>query len=173
MHPQRVLGITLLVIVLGLAGLITGCVGMPWDQTTGAHVDDVQISLWVSHHSVEVGQPLQMRLTAHNSGSQTAVFQSENKPVLQVFATGRVGSTGQSVWGPEWPGEGKLTPQLTRLELKPGETKTIVEMTWTPDEQFQGALMWVGGVFWYGTDAESRDGFAVPVTIGFVYSPFP
>jgi len=73
-----------------------------------------------------------------------------------------------------WSDGKPLTRELTHLELKPGELKTI-EMTLTPDERFDRSIVWVDGFFWYRDDEQSYNMVGgLPVTVGWTGpGPFP
>ncbi len=153
-----------LIAFLTLIVFLTGCLGFPWAQSGSNTTDNVRLSLWVSHHSVRVGQPLQIRFTARNLGNETAIFETQTESVMDINIGVRpLGGGGFYV---RWSDGKPLTRELTRLELKPGESKTI-EMTWTPDERSDYSIVWVDGIFWYRDDNRQYVG-GLPVTVGFV-----
>ena len=103
-----------------LSLLLTGCaliwqpeVGMPWAQEGGGIVDDVLVSLSVGYHSVKVGQPLLIRLTAHNEGKEMAVFQTTSKPVLDISIGATRPAEDKALPGLRWS-DGKELPRNSR-----------------------------------------------------------
>lgn len=168
------------IILSAIALLLTGCfmisppqVGSPWPQEAGGLIGDVRILLWVGYHSVNIGQPVLVRLTARNEGNKTAVFHSKSKPVLDITVGAHRGYDNTHLPLVRWSDGKPLTPDLTQLELKPGESKTIL-MTWTPNQEYLSSLASISGDLSY--DAETYWYHHVPgviVTVGWTPGPLP
>jgi hypothetical protein len=141
--------------------ILMGIVGAPWPQTNGTGVGDLSITIWTSHHSVQVGQPLQIRFTARNRGHQTVIYQTQNRAIMDIIVA------GFQVGGLAWSDGKPLTPELTRLELQPGQEKTL-EMTWVPDARYERVVVHVGGYLWFGPEDWQYGDTGLTVTVGFV-----
>jgi hypothetical protein len=139
---------------------------MPWPQGNAGGVGDVLVSLSVGYHSIKVGQPLQIRLTAHNEGKEMAVFQTTSKPVLDISIGATRPAEDKALPGLHWADGKELTLDLTRLELKPGESKAI-ELTWTPDAQYDRSIVHISGYLWFEKGGVlNRSSPGVTVTVG-------
>jgi hypothetical protein len=80
------------------------------------------VEIWASTNCAAPGEVVRARATVTNRDSRTQIAELEEQPVLDIIITDQ---NGEHRWS-----EGKpLTPDLMRLELKPGESKTI-EMEW-------------------------------------------
>lgn len=147
---------------------------MPWPQEKGGFVGDVLVSLSVGYHSIKVGQPLLIRLTAHNAGKELAVFQTTSKPVLDISIGATRPAEDKALPGLRWSDGKELTPELTRLELKPGESKTI-ELTWMPDEQYDRSIVYITGYLWFEKGGVlNRSNPGITITVGWTGpGPFP
>jgi len=114
--------------------LLTACVGWPSPQAGATGLDDLTLILWVSHRSANVGQPVTIRFTVRNDGKErTTVYERTGKPVMDIIvgtAPTRPGAPPR----PRWSDGKELTSELTRLELKPGESR-VIEMIWIPNEE--------------------------------------
>jgi len=102
------------------------------------------LTLWVSRGRTSVGQPVQIRYTVDNFGDRTEVIQLQEKqePVMDILVFfGRLGSTTRIYWSDGH----EITPEMRRLELAPGESKTI-EMTWVPDKKATNESVLVSGM---------------------------
>jgi hypothetical protein len=66
-----------------------------------------------------------------------------------------------------WSDGKPLTADLTHLQLKPGESKTI-EMSWFPDERFKDGIMSINGFLRFGDNASDCGTTGVVVTVGFL-----
>lgn len=149
-----------------LSLLLTGCGGISPPMSSATGIGDVGILLWVSHQVVNVGQPLQISFTASNRGREIADFQTQSKPVMDINIGGTKRS-GEPTGFLRWSDGKPLTADLTHLQLKPGESKTI-EMTWIPDERFKDGIMSINGFLRFGENASDYGTAGVVVTVGFV-----
>ena len=123
-----------LITLLILTAFMLGCSrpSKPVSDAAGRS-DDVLVQLWVSSDCVQPGEVVKIRVTVTDTSALNQVIESSDQPVLDI------------VFGnPDHPflrwSDGKpLTSDLTRFELKPGESKSI-EMDWVPDSSFQGPV---------------------------------
>ncbi len=153
--------------------LLPGCVGWPSPQSGATVLGDLTLILWVSHQSVNVGQPVTIRFTVRNDGKErTTVYERNGKPVMDIIAGTSPVREGDPP-RPRWSDGKALTPELTRLELKPGEAR-VIEMIWTPSQRDYQYDRRIAGRVWYcdGPDLCYNE-VGLGVTVGFVYSPFP
>ncbi len=108
-----------LLVVSAFAIALSGCRGGPvsvenWREN---HV----VQLWASKSCADYGEIVTIRATATNRDSRPLVVELKDQPVLDII----VGYPDMVRWSAGKP----LTLDLTRLELKPGESKTI-ELQW-------------------------------------------
>jgi len=139
---RRFYQVALLIVV---AGLVTNC-SLLWGEAVSNTATDgiFGLTLWVSQKQVSVGQPVAIRYTVDNFGDRTEVIQLEEKqePVMDILVFfGPLGSTTTIYWS-----DGReITPEMRRLELAPGESKTI-EMTWIPDKWATNESVRISGI---------------------------
>ena len=131
----------LLVLPIGIASLLACCFlqgSEPKSETRGA--DSLKLVLWVSHARPNSGETVELRFTVENTHSKTVVIRSEEKPVMdiEIYHGARINRTTLY-----WSDGKEITPEMQKLELAPGESKTI-EMTWVPEEGSYTA--WAGGL---------------------------
>ncbi len=108
-------------IIFGL--LLMGCLQGPRPPMSNSSVmSNLAVTVWISNPCVQPGDKVHLRATVSNHGLQTEVMDLKDKPVLDIVISL---DNGEVRWSDGKP----LTPELTQLELKPGETKTI-EMDW-------------------------------------------
>ena len=108
----------LLAICLGF--LLIGCMHRSISQKAGGTPYVVEI--WASDACPKQGDTVTLRATATNVDPETQVVELKDQPVLDIVV-------GNLTDGQRWSAGKPLTPDLTRLELKPGESKSI-EMSW-------------------------------------------
>ncbi|HEX4850679.1 MAG TPA: BsuPI-related putative proteinase inhibitor, partial [Puia sp.] len=77
---------------------------------------------WASSSCVEKGEQFQVRATVTNQGTKTQVIELKENPVLDIW----IGPANTPL--ARWSDGKTRTSDLTRLELKPGESKSV-EMT--------------------------------------------
>lgn len=100
---------------------ITGCrTPKPTSDTRPA--GNIGVQLWASSDCVQPGETVNLRATATNHGSQVFAIELTDRSVFDLV----VKTSGKTT---RWSDGKQLTPDLTRLELKPGESKTI-EIDW-------------------------------------------
>ncbi len=88
------------------------------------------IDTWASGTCVKSGDTIKLRSTVTNEGKQTEVIQLTDHPVLDIMIRDR-SRNGLSADDKiiHWSDGKTITPDVRRLELKPGESKTL-EMDW-------------------------------------------
>jgi len=128
-----------------IAALVTNCGtlgGGPKTEVWGS--GNLGLTLWVSRSLPSVGQPVKIRYTVDNPTDRTEVIQLEEKqePVMDIEIHFGAGSDWTTLY---WSDGREITPEMRRLELAPGESKTI-EMTWVPDEKAGGYPVSIRGI---------------------------
>lgn len=95
----------------------------PIDDKRSIHGDiNYTVELWASTNCILPGETVTVRATVTNVGSQTLIIDLRDQVVFDLIITDQ---NGEHRWS-----EGKsLMPELTRLELKPGQSK-MLEMQW-------------------------------------------
>lgn len=106
-------------LALLLVLLLLGCRGGPISAEDRR--GNVFVELWASRSCADYGETVTLRATATNRDSRPLVVELKDQPVLDII----VGYPDQVRWSTGKP----LTSDQTRLELKPGESKTI-ELQW-------------------------------------------
>ncbi|MBI4786326.1 MAG: hypothetical protein HY782_04690 [Chloroflexi bacterium] len=98
-------------------------------------VDDIRVELRASADCVQPGERVRLEAVVINESSTTVVVETRDQPVLDIWVGGTA-ATPRFRWS-----DGKfLTSDITRLELRPGESKTI-DMNWIPDSSIQGPVL--------------------------------
>ncbi|MBI4786324.1 MAG: hypothetical protein HY782_04680 [Chloroflexi bacterium] len=150
--------ISLLILVMSLLGCSRP--SQPISSTGG--IDYTTVEMWASSDCVQPGEHVQLRATVTNKGSQTQVVDLKDQPVLDIV----FGNPGNPFR--RWSNGRPLAPELTQLELKPGEFKTI-EMDWVPDASIQGPIH-IWALF---LDRRGAFPTSPSVTVGVKYCPGP
>lgn len=143
---SRLHRVAVTVVVLGL---LVGCIPSRAVPTMVAYawVGDLTLNLWTSRYGLSVGESVDIRFTVENVGKKTKVIELADRPVMDISIGFRT-MGGDQVRIRRSDGR-EMTPELTRLVLEPGESKTI-EMTWVPDERAMNVAAGVAGVLRYG-----------------------
>ncbi len=110
-----------LTILLATAFSLAGCRGGPVSKENRR--GNLFVELWASKSCADYGEIVMIRATATNRDSRPLIVELKDQPVFDIIVGSPV--TRMTRWSTGKP----LTPDLTRLELKPGESKTI-EMQW-------------------------------------------
>lgn len=103
------------VVLVALTLMLSGCYG---PKSTSSIGGDVEVQMWASTSCAQPGDTVHLRATATNRGNRTWTVDTKDEPVLDIITS----SDGKPV---RWSDGKSLTPDLTHLELKPGESKTI------------------------------------------------
>ncbi|HEX9077153.1 MAG TPA: hypothetical protein VF932_15310 [Anaerolineae bacterium] len=113
------------------------------------------IEIWASTNCVKVGDTLHVRGSLTNDSSGTRVFQVKDEPVFDI-------GVGFGAVRPSWSDGKALTTALTRLELKPFESRTL-ELDWVAT----GTVLTgsAGAGFIFGDRPDEQVGVNVPVYI--------
>ena len=104
----------------------------PVSSTSGRN-DDLIVDLWASSDCVQVNELVKLRTTVTNHSTKAQVFETKDQPVLDIVF-GNPDSPFQ-----RWSNGKALTSDMTHLELKPGESKSV-EMDWVPDGSRRGGV---------------------------------
>lgn len=115
-----------------LANLLTGCFlfdgGEP--KTASNRYDNLGLRLWISRDRPRVGQAVDIQFTVINRGPGDLVIELPEPSVMDIKIGTGSGSLRRWIY---WSDGREITPEMRRLELAPGESKTV-EMTWVPSE---------------------------------------
>lgn len=113
-----------ILIGLALISVLSACTSMP------VSINDARgnnaIELWASAKCVKAGDTLTVRAIVTNHDSRTHLVELKDQPVLDLFIGYRTPTGSTSI---SWSNGKPLTIDLTRLELQPGQSKSI-EMQW-------------------------------------------
>ena len=126
-----------------LATLLTGCFlfdgGEP--KTATNRYGNLGLRLWISRDRPRVGQSVDIRFAVINRGPGDLVIELPEASVMDIeIGTG----AGVPTWI-YWSDGREITPEMRRLELAPGESKTI-EMTWVPSTDELYTSTPIGGI---------------------------
>ncbi len=99
-----------------------------------------RLELWVSQERASVGDSIDIVFTVKNIGDETEIIEIDDEPVMDIIVRQGFNYEREVCWS-----DGReITPEMRRLELAPGESKTI-EMTWVPigssDAQVAGIVL--------------------------------
>lgn len=119
---------------------LSSCVCVKPVSSTGS-ADDLSVVIWASSDCVQIGAKIKLRATVTNNGTQTERVQLIGQPVLDII----VGNEGPAV---RWSDGKPLTADLTHLELKPGQSKSI-DIDWTVKSPTSGSVFSVNASFVY------------------------
>ncbi len=92
------------------------------------------VELWTSDECPTPGEAVTLRATATNKGPDTLIVELKDQPVFDLI----IGNPDTSRL--RWSAGKTLTSNLTRLELKPGESKSI-QMQWKVDASESGVVV--------------------------------
>ncbi len=101
--------------VVVLTTLLSGCYG---PKSTSSFVDGIEVQMWASTSCAQPGDTVHLRATATNRGNRIWTVDTNGEPVFDIITS----SDGKPV---RWSDDKLSSPDLTHLELKPGESKTI------------------------------------------------
>ncbi len=113
-----------------LLGVLIGCLdaGASARQGNG----DFILFLTANKKCPMPGETIHFKATVTNTSGQTRVIELEDRPIFDLV----IGNPDNGWY--RWSTSKPLTSELTRLELRPSESKNI-EVDWVTDEQTQGA----------------------------------
>lgn len=118
--------------VILLTALLVGCqTPTPVSSSSTMSLDTIlDVEIWASRGCVQPGDTVHLRATVRNRGAKKQVIDLKDKPVLDMVF-------GNPDTGRRWSEDRPLTPDLTRLELQPGESKSIA-MDWVTSQRTYG-----------------------------------
>lgn len=102
------------------------------------------VEMWASSNCTQPGDKITMRATVTNKGTGTQIIELGDQPALDIWL-----SSGTILLA-RWSDGKPLTSDLTRLELKPGEPKTI-EMDWSVGQPTSETVLSAQARFIYST----------------------
>jgi hypothetical protein len=117
---RRFVFFALSVFILSLASCH---VSKPVSMTSGVDTGGtVLVEIWASTDLVQVNEIVKFRATATNKGTKTQTINLSDYPVLDIWIE-RESATGKTLT--RWSDGKALTSEMTQLELRPGESKSI------------------------------------------------
>ena len=131
-RSRRLLGPLLIVLLLivmfwFVCSLARGDVFWPQPKKEVWGYQNFGLEVWVSQEPASVGEPIDLVFTVKNDGDEVEIIEIDEDPVMDILV-GQGDHYEREVW---WSDGREITPEMRRLELAPGESKTI-EMTWVP-----------------------------------------
>lgn len=121
----------LIIALLASAYMLGSCADRTPDTGFSKHggFDRVGMILWADRTMFEEGESIELRFTVINDGDEGIVIEPDRGPVMDISLR-----FDPLTGFPEihWSDGRKMTPDMERLELGPGESKSI-EMTWVAD----------------------------------------
>jgi len=150
-----------LFLTLLLSLLAVGC-GLPHPESHQSQRGDLVLEVWVDRHWVNVGGTVNIRFTLENFGEETQVFELKDQSVMDVWVHFQR-LDGIRVYA-YWSENQLLTSEMRRLELRPGESKSIT-MQWVAPEEADALTVNVGGVLRKGEEEDRwyRTGLSICV----------
>lgn len=127
---------------LALLLLLLAGVGCSYGVKNSVRYNKIEMTLSADRDRLKPNDPVTFTLTLENTGTGVEVFESTDTPVFDLrFSTN---SKTLALWSAENP---ELV--LHRLELKPGEIKTI-QTTWSlkPEDGFSGTPVGASAVLY-------------------------
>ncbi len=155
----------LIFVIAVLAFMLLGC-SKPVSSTSGVDIGGTMlVEVWASSDCTQPGDRITLRATVTNHTTKKQVIELTDQPVLDIV----VRNQGPPV---HWSDGKLLTPDLTRLELKPGESKAI-EMDWTVKSPSSGSVFYVDSYFVYNPRAPGGPaGSSVLINVSVCPGPF-
>jgi len=152
----------LLVALLAIAMVLVGCSWFAGPASGTGGYNKIGLEIWVSRDRVSAGDRVDIRFTVDNFGNRTEIIESENGPVMDIFINteGPAGIPRET--DVQWSDGRDITPDMRRLELGPGESRTI-EMTWIAEQGTGYVAHVVGGLY---DDEHGQFGARVDVCAG-------
>ncbi len=151
MERRAILGLSALAVVL------MACFYRPVNDTSVVHLGGSTFltNIEASRSCIQRGDTIHLYASLMNSGSQARVIELRKHPVLDILV---VDNGVASHWSDNRP----LTPELTHLELAPGQTKTI---DWEWNKRPTGSYVIFCAEFIYTEDPvrESTPGVEIAV----------
>ncbi len=115
-----------------LSLLLLGCMRVPSSERQRS--GDLSVELWASTKCADPGESVTFRATVINGGARTFLVELKDQPVFDIVVSYIIPSGRNEI---RWSHDKLLTPDMTRIELKPGESRSI-EMNWVVIEQSSG-----------------------------------
>ncbi len=146
---------------------LLGCLSKPISSTSVVNIggEGIIVEIWASSDCTQPGDRIKLRATVTNETSKPYVVEVTEKPVFDIA----VRNQGPTV---RWSDDKPLTPDLTRLELKPSESKAI-KMDWTVKSPSSGSVFYVDSYFIYNPSAPGGPvGSSVLINVSVCPGPF-
>jgi hypothetical protein len=94
-------------------------------KSNSRRVGDLGIIVSANRGPVDKGEPVELRFTVVNDGDEKQVIELVDEPVMDIMVCYRLSDDIRVYWS-----DGReVTAEMRRLELDPGESKTI-DMIW-------------------------------------------
>jgi len=161
-RPRFVRNTLFLTLLLSL--LAVAC-GIPHPKTAQRTTGDLLLEVWVDRHWVNVGGTANIRFTVENFGEETEVFELKNQSVMDIEVRVPARVQGENDITSYWSDTGPITPEHRRLELRPGESKSIT-MQWVAPEQADTRVVNIGGILRKSDKEDRWRGVALLMCVG-------
>jgi len=116
-----------------LTCLLVGCIRSVRDTSVvSVESGPVVVEIWASTNCAEWGKPVSLRASVRNDGAHTLVVELKDRPVFDLNLNILPTRADKPIIMRHWSDGKALTPDLTRLELKAGQVRTL-EMEWVVD----------------------------------------
>lgn len=137
--------------------LLTGCLYGPVSKraAVGASGGEITVESWASTNCAKLGETVNLHTRLTNSSSNTFSVEMNDRPVFDLCIEGFGGY--KKCWSDGKP----LTPDVTRIELKPGQSKDL-EMKWIAEYSSEFGA---GGSFYYGSNSRFISGAILVVGV--------
>ena len=126
-----------------VCSLARGDIFWPQPKSAASRTGSLKLILWVSRERVIPGDEVEIRFTVKNTRGKVRVVELEDKPVMDILINIRT-PDNNSFPTTYWSDGQDITPEMRRLELAPGESRTI-EMQWiaVEDSNYQAEIVGV------------------------------
>ena len=115
----------------------------------------------VDKYDMDAGESVKIRFTARNHTDKTVIIEPEEGPAMDIWVSYHRASVRLDEY---WSDDREIPDEIRRLELLPGESRTL-EWTWTSWERRYGSAVGVYGILYHPMQ-EVRVGIYVCVEHG-------
>ncbi len=112
-------------LVLLLLIFLVACTSAPGPKSSKIWVDDITVEIWASTACAPPGETVTFRATVTNYGSRPFAVELNDQFVLDIQIKDSPGNANEEIITVHWSDGKPLTADQTRLELNPGQSRTI------------------------------------------------